>query len=77
MKVKELMELLAGQPPERRVVLDGFEGGYHDANAAGEIPLVLNVHDVWYYGAHEHAPYGEQEADETAFFIGVKPGINR
>jgi len=53
MKVKELIEILIDFPPDMRVVVDGYEGGYNDVTNIKQISIHLNIHPEWFYGAHE------------------------
>lgn len=59
MKVKNLIEELQKYDPETRVVLPGYEGGYKDVGYVSESELALNVHDEWYYGAHEDPDFAD------------------
>lgn len=43
MKVAELINLLRAQPPERRVVLRGYEEGYADISGLRERAIKLNA----------------------------------
>ena len=36
-----------------RVVIPGYEGGYSDVGQMEGLELALNVHEDWYYGAHD------------------------
>jgi hypothetical protein len=54
--VGDLVELLLRLPPETRVMVSGYEGGYDDANSNPEITkIALNVNGPWYYGPHDSA----------------------
>ncbi len=66
MKVAELIELLKEQPPERRVVLRGYEEGYADVSGLRERPIRLNANPDWWNGPHEAS---KTEADEVAIEI--------
>ena len=67
-KVCELISLLQEQPGERRVIVDGYEGGYDDAEVAEERPIKLNANgDTSRFGPHEE--WDEDEADEIAVLI--------
>jgi len=61
MKVAELIELLSQQPPDRRVVLKGYENGYADISSLRERTIKLNVNDDWWNGPHEAAETGFDE----------------
>lgn len=53
MKVSELIETLSSLDPDSDVVVNGYEGGYCDVASVKPIALLCNVHEEWYYGAHE------------------------
>ena len=78
MNVQQLIEELQKHPPEMRVIVKGYEGGYADliTPAAKQTLIRLNVHapDDWYYGRHADAEYYSLEdqggSTETALLIG-------
>ena len=53
--VKDLVRLLAEYPPDLRVVVDGYEGGYDDLSEGQlrKIRIALNVGDAEWVGDHE------------------------
>lgn len=56
MTVKELIEQLQKLDPDIRVMTNGYEGGFQDAESFTErdvIEVVLNANTSWYYGPHE------------------------
>lgn len=53
MKIKELIEKLKEFDQELMVVISGYEGGVNEVDSTEEIDIVLNVHDVSYYGNHQ------------------------
>jgi hypothetical protein len=55
MTTQELIALLSQYPPETRVVVPGYEAGYNDINEVREVNIALDVHDQWWYGAHDDA----------------------
>lgn len=59
MTVGELIELLGAHPPDLRVVVQGYEGGYDDLTppAVLSLRLALDVDDRDYMGDHEDARY--------------------
>ena len=72
MNVQQLIQELQKHPPEMRVIVKGYEGGYHDLSAPEVTPIRLNVHREWYYGPHEDADYPSKNAGngtETALLI--------
>lgn len=66
--VGALIELLQNRPPDQRVIIRGYEGGYNDIEGVSELPLRLNVNTAWYYGKHEE-PGLTHRADTTATLI--------
>jgi hypothetical protein len=66
MKVAELIELLQSHPPDRRVVLRGYENGYADVHGIKDRPIKLEANPEWWNGPHEAS---EQGPDETAVEI--------
>lgn len=54
MKVKELIEVLQRLEQERDVVIQGYEGGFWDAEQVIETQIIKNITDpkLWYYGPH-------------------------
>ena len=55
MTAQQLIEKLQQFDPEMRIFVDGYEGGYNDANVSEIRDIALDVHTDWYYGAHEDA----------------------
>ena len=53
MNVDQLIKRLQMFPPDLRVVVSGYEGGYDDVDHLEQIKIALNVNDEWYYGKHE------------------------
>ncbi len=56
MNVIELIEKLKEFPPNMRVVVEGYEGGYDDINRFKETGIIPNMNTgsnkKWYYGEH-------------------------
>jgi len=75
MNVQQLIEELQKYPPEMRVIVEGYEGGYSDCKPPESTRIRLNVHarDKWYYGRHgrESYPLGDNTdgAIETALLL--------
>ena len=59
MNVQQLIEELQKYPPEMRVIVDGYEGGYNDCKPPKSTRIRLNVHDEddWSYGRHDDESY--------------------
>ena len=55
MNVNQLIKRLQMYPPDLRVVVRGYEGGYNDVDTFENIKIVLDYHSEWYYGKHEDA----------------------
>ena len=68
MTVQELINQLQQYPSEKRVVVQGYEGGFNDILEIKDVSLLINYHKAWYYGAHEEPKEG-QEADEVAVLL--------
>jgi hypothetical protein len=74
MNVQQLIEELQKHPPEMRVIVNGYEGGYDDLASPNKQSIRLNVHppDQWYYGKHddEDCSFGSKDGSkETALLI--------
>jgi len=65
MKVKELIELLQTLPQDSDVVVAGYEGGVQDIKEATVCEVNCNVHNEWYYGAHEVIDEYHTRTDDT------------
>ena len=52
MKVKELIQRLANQDPEMRVVVQGYEGGFDELDSIHLVSIAKNHHkqDKWWDG---------------------------
>lgn len=70
MTTSELIAILQTRPPSERVIVNGYEGGFHDIEKPVSQPIKLNVNTECYYGPHD-APQecNDETADETAFLI--------
>lgn len=72
MTIGELIEHLKKLDKNRRVVVRGYEGGFHDINVENirEIRLKLSYwgDNLSYYGPHEEV-YDEDEYDEIGNVI--------
>jgi hypothetical protein len=55
MNVDQLIKRLQMYPPDLRVVVRGYEGGYNDVSRFENLKIVLDYYDEWYYGKHEDA----------------------
>jgi hypothetical protein len=74
MNVRQLIEELQKHPPEMRVIVNGYEGGYCDTDSLKQKTIRLNVHGrCLYYGPHDDAadyPLGDEKGIiETALLI--------
>lgn len=58
MTVIELIEALGKFPPETRVVVAGYEGGYNDISKIDDKRLQLDAYTEWWYGQHDDAKDG-------------------
>jgi hypothetical protein len=55
MNVDQFIKRLQMYPPDLRVVVRGYEGGYNDVSRFENLKIVLDYYDEWYYGKHEDA----------------------
>ncbi len=64
MNVDQLIKRLQMYPPDLRVVVRGYEGGYNDVDTFENLKIVLDYHSAWYYGKHEDVDslYGNNAA---------------
>ena len=53
MNVDQLIKRLQMYPPDLRVVVRGYDGGYNDVDTFEKLKIVIDYHSVWYYGKHE------------------------
>lgn len=53
--VSDLIEWLQEYPPEMRVVVCGYEGGFNDINDVEEVNIAENVNCSPYFGEHDYA----------------------
>lgn len=69
MKVKELIQKLSQKDPEMRVVVQGYEGGYDEADSIHLVPITKNEHkeDKWWDG--EFLEVIANDADEIALLL--------
>lgn len=64
--VAQMIAELQKLPPDMRVMVTGYEGGYHDASEPKVDDIRLNMHrGSSYYGPHDHANYlnGDQSGE--------------
>ena len=66
--VAELIEELRKLPAEMRVMVRGYEGGYHDCQTPAIEPIKLNVNSEWYYGPHD-TPSDHESSDVKAAIL--------
>lgn len=72
MTAKELIAHLKKLPPDTRIVVAGYEGGYHDAgipNVEDRSILRENVNSEWYYGPHELENSNGGEFPDSAYAV--------
>jgi hypothetical protein len=53
MNVDQLIKRLQMYPPDLRVVVRGYEGGYNDVDQFETMKIVIDFNEEWYYGKHE------------------------
>jgi hypothetical protein len=65
--VAQLISELQKLPSDMRVMITGYEGGYHDGGAPTVKDIRLNVHEEEFYGPHDDADqYDEGESVKAA-----------
>lgn len=74
MTVQELIEILKQQDPDKRVIINGYEGGFHDVKGLKPLPIILNDWSYWSYGPHEQAD--DEHATEIALLVERVPNPN-
>ena len=62
MTIQQLTTLLSQYPPNTRVVVAGYEGGFNDISIQKIIQLNLDANKEWYYGQHEEDESSEIKA---------------
>lgn len=58
--VGDLISELQKLPADMRVMVRGYEGGYHDASKPEIKPIKVNKNEPWYYGPHDDPDKGEK-----------------
>ena len=54
MVVRELIKKLQEYDPEKRVIVNGYEGGYDDLQKVEDILIAININKKGsYYGPHD------------------------
>ena len=74
MTVQELIDTLKKHDPTQRVIVNGYEGGFHDIKDVEFLPIKLDDWDSWYYGPHEQTSH--EDATEIALLITRVPNPN-
>ena len=68
MTTSELIEELKEYPPNMRVIISGYEGGFNDIKSLCEQEIALDVNPEWFYGDHADGR-GGRKIDETALLV--------
>lgn len=66
--VAQLIAELQKLPPDMRVMVRWYEGGYNDCGVPKLVQIKLNQNTEWYYGAHDD-PGSKETADITVAVI--------
>jgi hypothetical protein len=66
MTVKELIELLSKENPDKLVLVTGYEGGYDPLKEVRQIKVKLGSSENWWDGEYEDYP---QEACDIAAIL--------
>ena len=71
MNAKELIEILSKVPPDSRIVLDGWERGYNEANNIEYVRITTNENKTtpWHFEIGDFRLADEEEVSEIAIFI--------
>ncbi len=59
MTIQELLQQLHQYPPDTRVVVSGYEGGYNDLMLLKTIVIQADAFTEWYMGQHADTAEGE------------------
>lgn len=68
MKAKEHIDLLKNFPPDQKVVIRGYEGGFNDITELRRVRVVHQPNSKWYYG--EYISSEKPEAIEAIELFG-------
>jgi hypothetical protein len=71
MNAKKLIEILSKVPPDSRIVLDGWERGYNEANNIEHVRITTNENKPtrWHFEIGDFRLADDEEACEIAIFI--------
>lgn len=73
MKAKELIELLSKEDPDKRVIVDGYEGGYDELDKIIHVCITPNPdkkkEDLWYLGEFEECIKDPNSDEEIAILL--------
>jgi len=62
MTIQQLTTLLSQYPPDTRVVVSGYEGGFNDITIHKVIQLELDANKEWWNGQHEEVQSSGEKA---------------
>jgi hypothetical protein len=68
MNAKELIDLLKNLPPDKKVVIRGYEDGFNDIKELKTVSIVYQSDSPWYYG--EYALSNDPDAIEAIELFG-------
>lgn len=68
MNTKELIDLLKKLPPDKKVVIRGYEDGFNDIKELRKVNLVFRPDSPWYNG--EYAISNDPDAIEAIELFG-------
>jgi len=71
MNAKELIEILSKVPPDSRIVVDGWERGYNEADHIEYVRITTNENKTtpWHFEIGDFRVADDEEASEIAIFI--------
>lgn len=73
MTIQQLTTLLSQYPPDTRVVVAGYEGGFNDITIHKIIQLKLDANKEWWNGQHEEV----QSSGEPALLLAGENRISK
>jgi hypothetical protein len=73
MNVKQLIEILSKEDPEKRIIVDGYEGGFDELDEIKYKCITPNPdktkEDLWYLGEFEECIKDPNSDEEMAILL--------
>lgn len=73
MTIRELIAHLDQYPPDVRIVVSGYEGGYNDVTILKTVQIKPDARTEWWMGQHEEA----EEKGEMALLLAGKNRLSK